>query len=473
VTPDDGRGRWIALIVCCSAMFMTLLDVSVTNVALPSIGRDLHAGNAQLQWIVSGYTLAFGLVPVLGGKLGDDHGRRVMFQVGVAGFAVTSLLSGLAPGAGILIGARVLQGLFGGLINPQTSGLVQQMFHGSDRGRAFGVLGTTVGLGTAIGPLVGGALIGLGGPTLGWRLVFFVNIPIAVVVILLARRLLPAPTETVPHRLDLLGAGLLGLATFCVLFACVEYDVAHDTQLAWLGVPAAVLFGLFLRRERRLTDQVRDPLVDLRLFRRPSYVAGTTLALTFFPAMAGLPLVLALYYQRGLGYTAVESALGVTAYAVGAGISAPLVGRVVTRVGRPLVVAGAVTFGVGAVALALIAPHVPAGHAALALAVPLFVMGCGQGAVITPNQTLALMDVDPLMGSTAGGVLQTGQRIGLAIGQAVIGTVFFNSLTGSGSASYADALRNAVIAALCFISLAIAVGVHDLTRARRRQPSLR
>jgi EmrB/QacA subfamily drug resistance transporter len=473
VTPDDGRGRWIALIVCCSAMFMTLLDVSVTNVALPSIGRDLHAGNAQLQWIVSGYTLAFGLVPVLGGKLGDDHGRRVMFQVGVAGFAVTSLLSGLAPGAGILIGARVLQGLFGGLINPQTSGLVQQMFHGSDRGRAFGVLGTTVGLGTAIGPLVGGALIGLGGPTLGWRLVFFVNIPIAVVVILLARRLLPAPTETVPHRLDLLGAGLLGLATFCVLFACVEYDVAHDTQLAWLGVPAAVLFGLFLRRERRLTDQVRDPLVDLRLFRRPSYVAGTTLALTFFPAMAGLPLVLALYYQRGLGYTAVESALGVTAYAVGAGISAPLVGRVVTRVGRPLVVAGAVTFGVGAVALALIAPHVPAGHAALALAVPLFVMGCGQGAVITPNQTVALMDVDPLMGSTAGGVLQTGQRIGLAIGQAVIGTVFFNSLTGSGSASYADALRNAVIAALCFISLAIAVGVHDLTRARRRQPSLR
>ena len=454
-------------------MFMTLLDVSVTNVALPSIGRDLDAGNAQLQWIVSGYTLAFGLVPVLGGKLGDDRGRRAMFQVGVGGFAVTSLLSGLAPNAEILIGARVLQGLFGGLINPQTSGLVQQMFHGSDRGRAFGVLGTTVGLGTAIGPLVGGALIGLGGPTLGWRLVFFINIPIAVVVIFLARRLLPAPTETVPHRLDLLGAGLLGLATFLVLFACVEYDVAHDVQLAWLGVPAAVLFGLFLRRERRLTDQARDPLVDLRLFRRPSYVAGITLALTFFPAMAGLPLVLALYYQRGLGYTAVESALGVTAYAVGAGISAPLVGRVVTRVGRPLVVAGAVTFGVGAVALALIAPHVPAGNAAVALAVPLFVMGCGQGAVITPNQTLALMDVDPLMGSTAGGVLQTGQRIGLAIGQAVIGTVFFNSLTGPGGASYADALQNAVIAALCFIALAIAIGVHDLSRARRRQPSLR
>jgi MFS family permease len=143
---------------------------------------------------------------------------------------------------------------------------------------------------------------------------------------------------------------------------------------------------------------------------------------------------------------------------------------VVTRVGRPLVVGGAVMFGVGAVALALLAPHVADGHAALGLATPLFVMGCGQGALITPNQTLALMDVDPLMGSTAGGVLQTGQRIGLAIGQAVIGTVFFNSVSGTGHTAYADALRNAVIAALCFIALAVAIGVHDLVRARRRSP---
>jgi EmrB/QacA subfamily drug resistance transporter len=470
VTPDADRSRWIALIVCCSAMFMTLLDVSVTNVALPSIGDDTGAGASELQWIVSGYTLAFGLVPVLGGKLGDDHGRRLMFQVGVAGFVVTSALSGLAPTAGILIGARVLQGLFGGLINPQTSGLVQQMFSGADRGRAFGVLGTTVGLGTAIGPLVGGALIALGGPTLGWRLVFFVNIPVGLVVLALSRKFLPAATGTsTHHRLDVLGAVLLGGATFCVLFACVEYDALRDARLAWLAVPTAVLVGLFLRRERRLTRADRDPLVDMRLFQRPSYVSGITLALAFFPAMAGLPLVLALYYQRGLGYTALQSGLGVTAYAVGSAISAPLTGRVVTRIGRPLVVAGAVTFGLGAVALAVVAANVPEGHATLALAGPLFVMGCGQGAVITPNQTLALMDVDPQMGSTAGGVLQTGQRIGLAIGQALIGAVFFNSLTGTSPDDYAHALGNAVVAAICFVSIAVAIGVHDLVRARRRE----
>ena len=193
------------------------------------------------------------------------------------------------------------------------------------------------------------------------------------------------------------------------------------------------------------------------------------MALAFFPAMAGLPLVLALYYQRGLGYTALESALGVTAYAVGSAVSAPLAGRVVTRIGRPLVVAGAVTFGVGAIAMAVIATHIPDGHATLALAPPLFVMGCGQGMLITPNQTLALMDVDPVMGSSAGGVLQTGQRIGLAIGQALIGAVFFNSLTGDSIESYTRALGHAVIAAICFVAIAVAIGVHDLVRTRRRE----
>jgi EmrB/QacA subfamily drug resistance transporter len=470
VTPDDSRGRWVALIVCCSALFMTLLDVSVTNVALPSIARDTGAGPSELQWIVSGYTLAFGLVPVLGGKLGDDHGRRVMFQVGVGGFAVTSLLSGVAPNAHVLIAARVLQGLSGGLVNPQVSGLVQQMFRGAERGRAFGVLGTTVGVGTAIGPLVGGALIALGGPSLGWRLVFFVNIPIGILVIFLARRLLPPPAETIHHRLDVLGALILGGATFCVLFACVQYDALHDARLAWLAVPALVLAVLFHRRERALTDRAGEPLVDFRLFRRPSYVSGVTLALTFFPAMAGLPLVLAIFYQQGLGYSALQSALGVTAYAVGAAVSAPLSGRVVTRIGRPLVVGGAVMFGIGAIGLAVIAPHVPPGHAGRYLAIPLFVMGCGQGALITPNQTLSLMDVDPVMGSTAGGVLQTGQRIGLAVGQAVIGAVFFNSVSGTGHAAYSHALRNAVIAALCFVALAVAIGAQDLMRARRRKP---
>ena len=441
---------------------MTLLDVSVTNVALPSIGRATDATSAQLQWVVSGYTLAFGLVPVLAGRLGDDYGRKLMFQVGVGSFAVTSLFAGFSPTAGVLIVARVLQGLAGGLITPQVSGLIQQMFRGNERGRAFGVLGTTVGVGTALGPVAGGAVIALGGPHLGWRLVFFINVPVAVLVIALARRLLPRATVQGRHRLDFAGAGLLGGATFCVLFAAVEYDALHDVRLAWLVVPAIVLLTAFLRRESRLTRLERDPLVDFRLFRAPSYTSGLILAITFFPAMAGVPLVLALYYQQGLGYTALQSGLAVTAQAVGSAIAAPLAGRVVTRVGRPLVVAGTVVWVAGAAWLALAAAH----GSALLFAPALFVMGFGAGAIITPNQALTLMEVDPVTGSTAGGVLQTAQRIGLAIGQAVVGSVFFASI---GHGDYGHALRMAILAALAFVAVAASVGMVDLLRNRRRE----
>jgi EmrB/QacA subfamily drug resistance transporter len=468
VGPDPRR--WVALITCCCALFMTLLDVSVTNVALPSIGRATAATPSQLQWVVSGYTLAFGLVPVLAGRLGDDHGRRLMFQIGVGAFAVTSMLAGLAPTAAVLIAARVLQGLAGGLINPQVSGLLQQLFRGDERGRAFGVLGATVGVATALGPLVGGGLIALGGPHVGWRLVFFVNVPVGIAVILLARRLLPRDPAVGHHRLDIPGAALLGGATFCVLFASVEYNALHDGRLAWLAVAAVFLLVVFARRERRLTRLHRDPLVDLGLFRVPSYSAGVLLAITFFPAMAGLPLVLALYYQQGLGYTALQSGLGVTAYAVGSGLAAPLAGRVITRIGRPLVVAATATFGVGAVGLAVLAQHAPAASAGLVFAPALFIMGVGSGAIITPNQALTLMEVDPVAGSTAGGVLQTAQRIGLAVGQAVIGAVFFASLAASATTSdrYGQALRSAIGAALGFVTLAAAVGVADLVASRRR-----
>ncbi|HEX2808241.1 MAG TPA: MFS transporter [Kineosporiaceae bacterium] len=463
----DGRARWVALVVCCSAMFMTLLDVSVTNVALPSIGRATGAGPSQLQWIVGGYTLAFGLVPVLAGRLGDDHGRRLMFQVGVGGFVVTSAVAGLAPSSSLLIAARVLQGISGGLINPQVSGLVQQMFRGQDRGRAFGYLGTTVGLGTALGPLLGGVLIGLGGPESGWRLVFFINVPIGLAVIVLARRYLPATPAVGRHHLDVIGALVLGLAIFCVLFSVVEYDQLQDARIYWLLMPGALLLLGFFRRERRLTDLRRDPLVDFRLFREPSYTAGTLLALAYFPAFAGIPLVLAIFYQQGLGYTPLQSALGVTAYAVGNAVGAPVAGRVVTRVGRPLVVAAAVTFGLGAAALALVARTAPETHIALSLAGPLFVMGIGSGALITPNQTLTLAAVDPAVGSTAGGVLQTAQRIGLAVGQAVVGAAFFGALSGHSRGAYAAALATAVAVALIFVAVALIVGAVDLVRSRR------
>ncbi|WP_426562792.1 MFS transporter [Angustibacter sp. McL0619] len=465
--------RWRALAVCQLALFATLIDVSVTNVALPSIGRATNASSSQLQWIVTGYVLAFSLVPVLGGRLGDDRGRRRMFLVGVGGFVVTSAVVGISPDPTLLIVARVVQGLFGGLINPQVSGIVQQLFSGAERGRAFGAIGATVGTATAIGPLVGGLLIGIGGPQLGWRLVFFINVPIGLTAMVLARRWLPArdARHGPPPRLDILGAALLGLTTLCVLFPTVQYDTVRDARLFWLLVPAVPLAAAFLRREWRLTRTRSDPLVDLRLFRRPSYTVGVLLALLFFAGFTGLPLVLALYFQLGLGFTALQSGLAVTAFAVGSATAAPLAGRLVPRFGRPLVIVALGFFAAGALAIALVvssaAPSADPLQVSLELALPLLLLGIGAGGIITPNQALSLADVDPRMGGAAGGVLQTSQRIGSAVGQAVIGSVFFAVLAGGGS--YPSALTTSVVVTLGFIAATLVLGLTDLGLTRRRR----
>ena len=465
--------RWRALAVCQLALFATLIDVSVTNVALPSIGRATDASPSQLQWIVTGYILAFALVPVLGGRLGDDRGRRRMFLVGVGGFVVTSAVVGIAPDARLLILARVVQGVFGGLINPQVVGIVQQLFSGAERGRAFGAIGATVGTATAVGPLVGGLLIGLGGPSLGWRLVFFINVPIGLTAMVLARRWLPArdARQGPPPRLDVLGAVLLGLTALCVLFPTVQYDTVRDARLFWLLVPALPLGAAFVRREWRLTRRRQDPLVDLRLFRRPSYTVGVLLALLFFCSFTGLPLVLALYYQLGLGFTALQSGLGITAFAVGSAVAAPVAGRLVPRFGRPLVIVALGFFAVGAVAIALVVSRAVTTtdplQVSLQLALPLLLLGIGAGGIITPNQALSLADVDPRMGGAAGGVLQTSQRIGAAVGQAVIGSVFFAVL--GGGADHARALTASVVVALCFIAATLVLGVTDLLLTRRRR----
>src|SRR3954454_12645174 len=190
--PDPDR--WMALAVLLAAGFMTLLDVSIVNVALPSIEQGLHAEQNELQWIVSDYALALGLLLVPSGRFGDAHGRRPVFMVGVALFVVASAACALAPTSLGLVAMRIVQGFAGGLLSPQISGLIQSLFRGEERGKTFGLFGTAIGVSTAVGPLTGGALIALFGAHDGWRALFFVNLPICAAILPLARRYLPSPT---------------------------------------------------------------------------------------------------------------------------------------------------------------------------------------------------------------------------------------------------------------------------------------
>jgi predicted MFS family arabinose efflux permease len=306
--------------------------------------------------------------------------------------------------------------------------------------------------------------------------VFFINVPIGLTAMVLARRWLPGRDvrHGPPPRLDLLGASLLGLTTLCVLFPTVQYDTVRDPRLFWLLVPAVPLALAFVRREWRLTRTNNDPLVDLRLFRRPSYTVGVLLALLFFCGFTGLPLVLALYFQLGLGFTALQSGLAITAFAVGSATAAPVAGRLVPRFGRPLVIVAVAVFAAGALSIGLVVtyatPSTDPLEVSMRLAVPLLLLGIGAGGIITPNQALSLADVDPRMGGAAGGVLQTAQRIGSAVGQAVIGSVFFAVLAGGHD--YPAALTTSVVVTLCFIVATLVLGLTDLVLTRRRRLAL-
>lgn len=444
---------------------MTLLDISIVNVALPSIRDALEATPSDLAWILSGYALAFGLVLVPAGRLGDARGRRRMFLAGLVVFIVASVAAGIAPSASFLAGARILQGIGSGMLVPQVAGLIQQLFRGEERGRAFGRFGSVVAVSTAVGPAVGGLIIVLAGREDAWRWVFYVNVPICVVALVLATRLLPTdPGHGRMESLDPVGVGLLGVGLFLLLSPIVESERAGDTPELWLMVPAGVaVLGGFIAWERHHRRRGRAPLVDLDLWGRRSYAVGVVLALLYFAGFTSIFFVLTLYLQSGLGYSALLAGLTTTPFAVGGAVASSYGGRLVTRYGRALVVVGLAFTVVGLVAADVVVDLVDS-NVGLALGLPLLLAGVGSGLVITPNQTITLSEVPVRGGGSAAGVLQTSQRIGSAIGVAAVTAVFFAGLESRG---WADALSRGLRLAAAFAGAGLVLGLLDLGRPGR------
>jgi EmrB/QacA subfamily drug resistance transporter len=466
--------RWRALAVTLTAGFMSLLDVSIVNTALPSIERDLHTGSGVIQWVVSGYALSFGLVLVAGGRLGDALGRRRMFLIALAAFVATSALAGAATDPTTLVIARLAQGVAAGMLTPQNSGLIQDLFRGAERGRAFGMFGAVVGISTAVGPVLGGIILAVFGDPNGWRWVFYVNVPIGVVAFALALRLVPKSEPRAVRlrsEIDFVGMLLLAIAVLGVLLPLVESEQGGLERLWWL-FPIAVVFGVaFVRWEHRRARNGRSPLLDTRLFTTtPGYASGAAVGALYFCGFAGIWLVFALFFQQGLGYTPLQSGLSVTPFALGSAVAAAVAGRLVPRWGRRLTVTGLSLVAFGLLAVALVVELVPPSAAGLAVAAPLLIGGVGGGMVISPNTTLTLECVPTTMAGVAGGALQTGQRIGTAIGTAVLASVFQSVVVASGG-HYPVALSVAMCCAAALTCVALVVAILEL-RARRVRSGL-
>jgi EmrB/QacA subfamily drug resistance transporter len=461
--PDIETRRWPALLICLVASFMTLLDVSVVTIALPSMEHQLHMGPAEITWTVAGYALAFGLALVPAGRLGDEYGRRRLLLIGLALFAVTGVICGVAPNAAVLIVGRLLRGVSAGILAPQVIGLLQQMYPKKTRGRAFGYYGATTGLSTAIGPVVGGVILQAFGPSDGWRWVFYLSIPIVIVAFAAGFKVLPADRPGRAHRLDYLGVGLLGLGVFLIMLPMLQATGANAHPKFWLfGVGLADLV-LWVLWQRRLAARDATPLVHLKVLRIRSYAVGTGIATAFYTGFTAIFLVLTLFLQQGLKYTPLHAALTTLIFTVVSAGCAVISGRLVYRVGRPLVLLGTGIATAGLVATSLMARTATVADAPLALAIPLAVAGAGCGLVISANQTLTLVDITRSTAGVAAGVYETGVRVGTALGTAVAGALYFGTLAGT-HGDYHLAVAVGLTSPAVFVGIAFLIGVVDALR---------
>ncbi len=449
------RGR--ALAIALVASFMTLLDVSIVNVAIPSMQADLHLGASGLQWVLSGYALTFGLLLVPAGRYGDARGIRPVFVAGLVGFTAASAAAGAAQSEAWLVVARLVQGAFAGVVNPQVTGLIQRLYPPAERARPFGLLGATIGIATAAGPLLGGVIIQFAGTTDGWRWVFYINLPVGLVTAVLGWRLLPRRPADRRRResLDPVGVLLLGLAVIQILLPLIE-------QRHWYLLGTGILtLGGFVWWELRYPGV---PLADLQLFRHRSYALGTTLVLVYFAGFTANFFILTLYLQRGQHFTALQAGLAITPFALGSALAAFAGGRAVNRFGRPLVVVGLVTVIAGLTGTVVVLHTVASPWA---LTAPLLLAGLGSGLVITPNQTLTLADVPVDRAGSAAGVVQTAQRVGAAFGIAALGAVFFARLAAT-SGDWTAAFEMALMVAIGLLVIALAAALTDVALAHRR-----
>jgi EmrB/QacA subfamily drug resistance transporter len=441
------RLRAILVIVMVASM-LDLMDSQITNIAAPSIVRELGGGESLIKWLGASYQVAIGTFLVIGGRLGDRYGKRRLYLTGIVGFTAASLICGLAADPAMIIVGRLIQGAFGALLIPQGMSIVMATFSREQRPRAFSAFGPVLGLSGVLGPIVGGFIISANIAGLSWRPVFLINIVLGTVGMVAAFFVLPHDQPVSDERIDGLGSSLLGLTMISLIFGLIDGSTDGWTALPVASLAAgAVLFAAFAARQR----YAASPLIKPTLLTNKGFTSGLILALAFFAAVTGITYLISLFFQLVLHYSADKAALALAPSAVGF-IVASIVGQpLLKRLGRTLVVGGLAVTLAGALGL-LFTVHEEGTGVTGYLTIPsIFFLGLGMGTFITSVYQVAIGDVAQDEAGSASGSLSAVQQLASAIGAAVVTSVYFdvNAAHGGVTAMTVSCFTVAMIIVAC------------------------
>jgi EmrB/QacA subfamily drug resistance transporter len=458
-------GRWIAMSALLVANFMNIMDVTIVNVAIPSIQKNLGANDSQIEWIIAIYMLTFALLLLPSGRLGDVFGKRQMFMAGVTIFTMGSAACGMASSVDFLIPARILQALGGAMMTPQILAMVPILFLPEERGAVFALFGLTAGMAAVAGPPLAGFLIHANLFDLGWRPIFLVNVPVGMIAILAVQLFGP---KTMSHRgdqIDIIGIILAMITLLCILFPLIE-----GRQLGWpmwcyatlaLALPMA---WTFLRWEKRRATQDLAQLLPERLLKNENYILGTGLAALLFSGIPGFFFIWAVTLQSGNGLSALESGITTMPFPIGVLFASIISGRLGSSRLRLRISFGALLLAAGLAGVYITVPSQGEDLVRSAFVLPLIVAGLGLGLAISPLFQIVLYNVSSKDTGSASGALQAFQQVGGALGLAIVGEAFFSTvhkgiaLGGDAKTVFADALSNGLLFCISvFLLLAILV----------------
>jgi EmrB/QacA subfamily drug resistance transporter len=453
------RWRWAALFVVLAAEVMDLLDALVTVIAGPSVVRDIGGTSTSIQWFTAAYTVAMAAGLLLGGRLGDVHGRRRMFLVGMAGFTVASLVCAAAQSPEMLLETRVVQGFFGAAMIPQGLGMIKEMFPPEEMGKAFGAFGPIMGLSSVGGPVLAGWLVSADFFGLGWRVIFAINVPIGIAGLVAGLRYLPA---SIPHRdlrIDVPGSLLATIGMTSLIVPLIQ-----GRELGWPAWCFALLalsvtaFAAFAVVEQRRDRSGLPTLVVPSLFGRRAFTSGLLTGLAFFGSLMGSSLVFTLFVQLGLGFDTLHAGLAGLPQAVGMMVGFGIAQAFNTRLGRHLMHIGGTLVVAGMAGLVLTIDASGASVGVWTMAPALVVMGAGMGLTMAPFFDIVLAGVSPEESGSASGTLTSVQQIGGALGIAILGTVFFGRVENGTGVPTPGAFESATQASLWAAAGMVVVG---------------